>query len=280
MSYIVKNIEAIKTGISNNYRSAILWTKRVRPDGWRWSYHSSSLWLITITDGTNIVTMADKNLWASVVYNPWDTVDSTNNGYVYQRWNNYWFPIDWTQITTNYYNTNASWYWPWNYYSSNIFRYPYYNPSNKNWDSSNNTDLWGYDSFSVSWDYADIQWPCDTWFHVPLDTEISLLESLLGTSGFNETLFRKALLMPKNYRIYYNNGFTMGQVPNYFLLWSCVGNVSGYPSDVAGVLDGHNMYSTDYITYSVATKYIGLPIRPFKNTPVTPDSTWDILYER
>lgn len=62
----------------------------------------------------------DKNLWATTVYNSGDTLSQANCGNFYQRWNNYGFPWTWN-VTTSSTQVDASSYWPWNYYESDIF---------------------------------------------------------------------------------------------------------------------------------------------------------------
>ena len=116
----------------------LVWDKQVRPAEITtpWIYHNATDWLISISsDGTNWITIADKNLWATQVYNSWDTLSTANCGYVYQRWNNYGFPYTWS-ITVSWTPINASAYWPTNPYSNSTFRYKsnwiWY------WDNSNN----------------------------------------------------------------------------------------------------------------------------------------------
>lgn len=104
-----------------------------------WVFWNSSEWLISMSgDGTTWITIADKNLWATTVYNSWDTLSQSNCGYYYQWWNCYWFA--WSgSITLSDLNAqvDASVYWPWNYYSSDTFYiWTYYQ-----WDSSGNNNL-------------------------------------------------------------------------------------------------------------------------------------------
>ena len=111
-----------------------------------WIFHNSSLWLISISsDWSNRLTIADKNLWATTVYNSWDTITSANSWYYYQWGNVYWFP--WkdtaassiTKSSTDA-KVNASSYWPWNYYSSSTYMIRSSSGGNY-WDSSWNSDL-------------------------------------------------------------------------------------------------------------------------------------------
>lgn len=104
-----------------------------------WIFWNQSEWLISITDGSTGYTMMDKNLWATTVYNDWDTLSEANCGKYYQWWNNYGFP--WTgSVTTSSTQVDASAYWPntanW-YYSSGTFI-----TWSNDWSSVHNDDLW------------------------------------------------------------------------------------------------------------------------------------------
>lgn len=88
--------------------------------GGAWIFWNNVDWLISITDGSNGYTIMDKNLWATTVYNDWDTLSEANCWKYYQWGNNYWF--SWTgSITTSSTRVNASGYWPGNYYSDSTF---------------------------------------------------------------------------------------------------------------------------------------------------------------
>ena len=115
-----------------------------------WIYHNSTLWLISIKNWNNWITIADKNLWATVVYNNWDTLSQNNCWKYYQRGNNYWFAWTWS-VTTSSSQVNAGSYWPWNYYGSTTFITRSSSPWN--WDSSNNANLrWG-----ETWPFKEYQ---------------------------------------------------------------------------------------------------------------------------
>lgn len=105
---------------------------------WAWVFYNSLLWLISLSwDWITWITIQDKNLWATTVYNNWDILSEANCWKYYQWGNNYWFPrASDATITTSSTKVNASNYWPWNYYSSDTFII------NNAWDSSNNQDLW------------------------------------------------------------------------------------------------------------------------------------------
>ena len=102
-------------------------------------YHNSTLWLISVKNWSSRITIADKNLWATTVWNSWDGKTEAKCWKLYQRWNNYWFPLYWNVSYILNKKIDASLYWPNNYYSSSTFvacsTTPY------TWDSSNNTNL-------------------------------------------------------------------------------------------------------------------------------------------
>jgi hypothetical protein len=114
-----------------------------------WIFWNQSQGLISITDWTTGYTMMDKNLWATTVYNNWNTLTQANMWNMYQWWNNYWFPSTWS-VTTSSTQVNAQNYWPWNYYSSSTFI-----TWSNDWSSVHNDNLrWGVtwiQTSTVSW---------------------------------------------------------------------------------------------------------------------------------
>lgn len=109
-----------------------------------WIYHNSTLWVISISsDWTTWITIADKNLWATTVYNDGATLSEANCGKFYQRWNNYWFPFTWS-VTTSSTRVNAQNYWPWNYYNSSTFITWFWS-----YDTSNNKNLRWWETWII-----------------------------------------------------------------------------------------------------------------------------------
>lgn len=115
-------------------------------------YHNSTDWLISISsDGSTWITISDKNLWATQVWNYWDTLSQNNCGNFYQRWNNYWFPFTWATSTSST-KVNAGSYWPWNYYSSSTFiTYTYWD-----WSSVTNANLRWWETWAKPWEVQNI----------------------------------------------------------------------------------------------------------------------------
>lgn len=128
------------------------WTTIYAGSNGAWIYHNTAEWVISISSNwTTWYTMADKNLWATTVYNKWDTLSEANCGKYYQWWNNYGFPRAWTISKTSSTQVDASSYWPWNYYNSDTWITTGY------WDSSDNKNIWWW---VTQWIYApeSIEW--------------------------------------------------------------------------------------------------------------------------
>lgn len=84
-------------------------------------WYNSDLWLISILVWTNqYITIQDKNVGATVVWNDWDTLTNANRGKYFQRWNNYGFTWEssWDTSSTL---VDARTYWPTNPYTSSTF---------------------------------------------------------------------------------------------------------------------------------------------------------------
>ena len=116
------------------------------------------------------ITMMDRNMWATEIYNKWETTDAVNlesMWYYYQWWNNYGFDsylensggiAQTTNVRVDV--DNYSWQSP--YYGFKF--YTNWNAS-ANWMNNINAkkNLW--------WDTTNSlearQWPCPQWYHVP-----------------------------------------------------------------------------------------------------------------
>lgn len=129
------------------------WTKLywTSIEAW-WIFWNSTDWLISLSsDWSTWITIADKNLWATTVWNSGDTLSETNAWKYYQRWNNYGFPRTWT-VTTSSTQVDASTYWPWNYYSSSTFITRSSSPYS--WDTTDNRNLWWWETGVVTLENA------------------------------------------------------------------------------------------------------------------------------
>lgn len=144
---------------------------------WAWVFYNAIDWLISISwDWTTRYTMMDKNLWATQVYNYWDTLNDSNCWLYYQWWNNHWFPSDLTWVTTSTTLVDVAWYWPWNYYDSDVFIISTQNPwSWFNWTYEN---LWWWTAPSWTWcelaiSAVDTTYTAWTWINIDSNNVIS-----------------------------------------------------------------------------------------------------------
>lgn len=181
--------------------------------------HSFNAWTLTVTDcedvdnptdDCTIITILDRNLWATVA---WTGCDYTTNWwycpydntywYHFQWWNNYWFKpwcdlswstyycsdtitsnaVNWqVDATTISYNPNNQ-----EYYYSWVFHY-----GNPNWLNDNSKiDLWWWSTddtttfVALTTGQAELRrWPCPEWFHVPSIWELTKLSSMF-TGGLD-----------------------------------------------------------------------------------------------
>ena len=256
---------------------------------WTWDagiYHNSTLWLISLSsDWTTRTTIMDKNLWATAVWNTWDTLSEANCGKYYQWGNNYWFPRTWTISNTSSTQIDATWYWPWNYYSSDTFI-----KSSSGRDSSRNANLRWWETWVTKWpnvsqiyiwdwalnNYSAMQWPCPNGFHVPLTSESTTLVTALSDLGMDTSNWAdisQYLKIPYAWYRYYTTG-DISQQGVAWWYWA-----SDWYSDSNYRL-GNCVLFTSTVLYANNNQYrtLGLPVRSFKDTPVIPDSWWTQLY--
>ena len=134
------------------------------------------IWTITISNWEDSITILDRNLWATTN----DINDTWSYWYHFQWWNNYGFEIwcweggcsdEVTQSVTSGETVDTSGYWPWNYYTWNIFRKT---NSPRDWSDPQNDNLWwgSWDGeINDRWYFAenqiDRQGPCPDWYHIP-----------------------------------------------------------------------------------------------------------------
>lgn len=236
--------------------------KKATPVTTPWIYHNPDLWLISLSsDWTNWITIADKNLWATQVYNSWDTLSEANCGNYYQWWNNYGFPFTWA-VTTSSSQVDAQNYWPWNYYSSST------------WITTN--PRWSVWSFDLWWWVTNTdeskKWPCDEWYHIPSSWEMNTLNNLWITiwawTNWWGNDVRIKLKLPFAWICNYN--WATAQQWNYWRYWTATYN----NSSTAYIWD---IWSSWFYS-SNSSYYMWHTIRPFANTPVQPDDSWTVLY--
>jgi hypothetical protein len=118
-------------------------------------YRNKEKWLITfdIKDSSNhdiSFTIADKNVWATEVWNRWDNLTPRNCWNVFQWWNSYWFPSainEDAEFDTSSTQVNTSEYWwtsdIYHNYSWKTYFWDTFITWNDDRSSTNNDYLWG-----------------------------------------------------------------------------------------------------------------------------------------
>lgn len=267
---------------------------------WTWSawiFHDASSWLISLSsDWENRITLADKNLWATEVYDYWDTLSHSNCWKLYQWWNNFWFLWQWNLLTTE---TKVDWslYWPWNYYSFNEYYIEMWDITDRSSVRNDNRRWW------VTWaerlakvkkvyywwilvdDYSAMRWPCPEWFHVPKSSErsavINAWVSLWArTTSWTTSVtnFRTYLKLPNIVYLFEGNWLPWTWwTPQHRYYWWCRQTWSDWNWRYCDALDVVEDYWWS-IRVDDASSNHWCPVRPFKDKPVIPDSTWTTLY--
>ena len=122
-------------------------------------------------------------------------------------------------------------------------------------------------------DYSAMQWPAPDGFHVPsTDDWVALCGILTSTFGMasNATTLGTYLKMPMAGKRSYNNT-DVSLVGSYGHYWSST------PDDANYVY--YLFFYSSNITQDINPRAYGFSVRCFKDTPVTPDSSWTTLYQ-
>jgi len=254
-------------------------------------------------DGNTILTMLDKNEWASVA---WLWEDSY--GELYQRWNN--APIKTAPTSTD--RAEYKNYWPWHSFYDATFRsvtnmdYNDYRQPNDtayynnlwwwSWDSSNNSRWW-----INNWDVR--QWPCDSWYHVPsimewnalitywYNTKNSSNKNIETLNSFSDSAFFSAFLLPlAGFRNGYTTNFIRNRDDSHGETDSIYGyyrSSSPYNSNKAYILNITRTYRNwRGVALTNMRRVDGYPVRCFKdssdaaNTIILTfdENWWDLLW--
>ena len=246
----------------------LVWFKRAKAK--IWVYHNKSLWLISLSsDWVNWITIADKNLWASVVWNDGDEYTDNNCWKTFQWWNNYWFHYVGELDNTSFDRVDASLYWPWNYYSNQTF---IKTPESQVQDRSSvsNTNLWWWDT----WTSEHTKWPCDEWFHIPTHNEFKSFRTTCINIWINTPwMYSSYFMIPYSWhRQSIDSRNVYIGMWNFF--WSSTARKDNENSYWFELYKNQGICQPVYIWRSYWCF-----IRPFKNEPVIPDSTRTVLYQ-
>lgn len=180
-------VASAETTVSDPY-----WSITYSLTGHEWTYDAS---FITIDDWTTTITILDRNLWATAAWTwcediDYDSLHPKCNGidntywYLFQWWNNYWFPSHWELSNMSSTLVPSPINIP---YSSSTFI-----TGHSNWmDDNNVVNLWWWTTNDSSYsannrqitNAQERQWPCPDWFHVPSAWELYKLFSMFNNDA-------------------------------------------------------------------------------------------------
>ena len=112
------------------------WTLQAGDLNWAYIAENETLGLISLCNGTAGVTIANKNVWATVVYDG-NTRDATTTGTYFQWGNNYGFTYNESPVSTTSTQVDTSSYSDSTYSSSICYVGEQYD-----WSTANNANLW------------------------------------------------------------------------------------------------------------------------------------------
>lgn len=239
-----------------------------------WIYKNDELWLVSVS--------SNWNTWYTIsLYNLWNFQWGNNYSFIAnpdpQDWADYWYNDMFLNWTVNWWDVfDNSWYWPSNPLETSVYyqclnhtmHYKYYSCRNLWWWETNTDEA--------------KRWPCASWRHVPSLTDMQdffwVFEDL-GICEYSYDSNRK--------RYYWSETYNVPDV--YFA--TLLGNLNlwdgfmtcHWPNVWWGSYDLPYRYAPDlsywYVTLQVWNTCRTDVIRPFKNTPVVPDSTRTVLYQ-
>ena len=260
------------TAIKKVYVGSTQVWPNVTPVTTRWIYHNPSEWLISLSsNGSTRYTIADKNYWATTVWNTGDSYTTANGWNFFLWWNKYAFPwISTASFSTTTTRTDVGEYWPSEYSGGTwISVNPRY-LDNSDWQT-HYKDLWWW----VTDTNAAKKWPCATWFHVPTLAERTNINTVWAnmwawnsSSGWSN--FTNYLKIP----------------PMWIRNWSDTASAFQWAVGIWTATTSNRdnakflfIYWTSINLSSHYNVYYWMPIRPFKDVAVQPDSSWTVLYQ-
>lgn len=277
------------TLVQNEPKSIKLWTTNIKkvylgsnqvrpkliPITTPWIYRNQTKWLISLSsDGSSWITMADKNLWATTVYNNGDALSQANCGKFYQWGNNYWF-IYWTPDNTSDTRVDASIYSWQNPYSSNVFiKQQWWNSAQTSWTPT--TDLWG----SITDTLEARKWPCNNWYHIPSKDEWTTIFNMWNTRGIwannNPAWILTYLKIPASWYINYNSANINW---NWWFTALLTTTQEYRYAAYSLIIRDNSAYWNNQVSIASVDNWAGYSIRPFKNDAVQPDDSRTKLYQ-
>ena len=260
--------------------------------------------VISIKDpnGNTVLTMLDKNEWATIAWNNGDSLTQANMWSHFQRWNNYGFSQT-PEPTKSQDRAEYKNYRPGHSYNNSTFIWWSSNPDYRQNDIHyNNLWWWGNDKWVTTsidtfrWgikNWKTRQWPCNTGYHVPSMWEWNAAityrwntknpdSTQKSTTNFcyiwnsdsaeQPDIFASDFKLPKaGYRDYYSSSYGSIWYNGYYL------SSSPRPSDYSNSTNqayriwftSDNVSTDDLTNRSRAS---GFSVRCFKDSPEAPET--------
>lgn len=234
---------------------------------------------LLITDWTNWYVISDRNAWATKYYWESQAIADEYSWKLYQRGNDYWFPISWEFLkktmndrvdTSVFYDgerPNLIWKW---------YNDEHFVPINDSpFDWTINWNL-GNRWWTTTKTVEDMKWPCPAWFHIPTKDEFDWLMALVNKiswqvrfNGDKELTDSMLLLPPSVGRIYYT-----GERDN--------SNTIYWTTDSGRALKRASWIKIYTTEGEVFINAIWWCIRPFKNVSIIDNSpaSWVFQYRQ
>lgn len=218
-------------------------------------YRNQQLWLISMKlKDSDWITFYDRNLWVDEIWWSW---------YFFQWWNNYAFDPNTVSEKVRNQQIDPSWYWPDNPLIEPVLKYDTYIVS------VNNTNMWWWDEDDVS----KKRWPCPEWYHIPTKEDIDIWTWMNEYLTWEE--FRSIFLIEDtapnwscSYESIYQEHINFWSSNWVYEDWRCYGSwISTGGSNAKNIKRERRLTCLTYY------------IRPFKDTPIVPDSSREIIYK-
>lgn len=136
--------------------------------------------------------------------------------------------------------------------------------------SWNITIEWG--GWQPSYDYSAMQWPCATWYHIPMESERANIKTIWTTLGWTANDwagFWAAVKMP----FAWDRAYASGNINNQWTSWK-YWSVTADGTLVSSVMIGSWTFSTT----NGQQRSRWFTIRAIKDEPVVPDAWWTMTY--
>ena len=281
------------------------WLISITGDGTTWyTIQDKNLWATTVYNNGDTLTQA--NMWN--MYQWWNnywfpstwsiTTSSIQvDASTYWPWNYYSSStfITWSQDWSSVYNDNLRWgetQWTWvsdwntiintgvlsvNGQTWNVTIQTGGNYTAGTWIDITNDEIWldGTYEWTIQ-DYSAMRWPCDEWFHIPSEADITLLLSILNNLNITtKDQFSQYLKYPVDWSRD-SSDWKWRTSRDFLWIMSCSATITNWNLRIFNI-------STNE-TLPLSGKYSAIPlttreIRPFKNGSVSPTSSWTTLYD-